>query len=593
MPIKRPFLRKEAIHTQTDIEAWETVVLADDETVTAELRGKTFLISPAFGDSNREQHHHNVEIEVEGPEGSLLNIHMGHAPVDSQYDRVFSTYYYTIDFKNVKPGTFVKDYPAAYGSRRRNWWLIEVKPDIKVTQIKHSYLEPPEGIYTAWMHESVKSHEFMGGRMHYSTSFPCDYDSDEDTRYPLIISVGGSGELGDDKGILVQTDPGCVITKFRDHFENYKAFNVTIQIPYSRDFTETVPDAERAPYHDGWSTYYHERGHGMIGCREIIQKLLDDPDHNIDPNRIYLTGFSGGGLFSFEGLKGGRDIFAAVVPIGGWPIAGAYANVELNTYWDAPFPDGGESLKDRLKKEILRSRHIPTTVCAGSSDGMRYGSAAFVKVAKELGVDSRYKEYPTSHGGSPKLAWADTSNLKWLFDQSKGSIPIDPYPNADYSNFVIGDMNDDGKLTNGDIKDFVQALTDPEGYAESYPLVDPNRRGDFTGDGKLTNADISRFVNALTNGVGLNKEQKDIFIEAFKLAPLNTRKINMIKLTAEASGYYYVVVDGADTTKHVAEREATETALNVKLVSPEKVVYLEHRYKVAVEVEEKAIEVQP
>lgn len=50
MPIKRPFSRKEVIHTQTDIEGWEVLMLADDESVTKELRGKTVLISPAIGD---------------------------------------------------------------------------------------------------------------------------------------------------------------------------------------------------------------------------------------------------------------------------------------------------------------------------------------------------------------------------------------------------------------------------------------------------------------------------------------------------------------------------------------------------------------
>lgn len=513
MPIKRPFARKEVIHTQTDIESWETVTLADDPSVTAELRGKTFLISPAIGVVTKEQNHHNVEIDIEGPEGSVINIHMGHAPVVTQYDRVFSTYYYTIDFLNRKPGKFIKDYPAAYGSRRFNWWLIEVKPDIKVTNIKHSWYEAPENITTNWMHDSVKTYEFMGGRMHYSVSYPCDYNSEEDKNYPLVISIGGSGELGDDGAILNQTDPGCIITKFRNFFEEpkYRAFHVTIQIPYSTSFPsdQQVPIPEMSPYHDGWSNYYHERSHGMIGCREIINMLLNDPDHKIDPNRIYLTGFSGGGLFSYEALKGLRDILAAAVPIAGWGIGRAYENVFVNNNWDVQFTDGKDSLRDRLKKECLRSRHIPTIVCAGTSDNMKYGTEAFYQVASEIGSDCQFKTYNTNHGGSPKLVWADPSNIEWLFSQTKQlNLPQDPYPNADYS------------------------------------------------------------------------------------APLNTRKIEMFKLTAENSGYYYVYVDGVEISKHVAEREAIESAQKQKEITPEKDVWLEHDYKVRVDKEDSGV-VQP
>lgn len=346
--------------------------------------------------------------------------------------------------------------------------------------------------------------------MHYSVAYPCDYDSEEDRLYPLVLSVGGSGELGDDKRILVQTDPGCIITKYRNFFENdkYRAFHVTLQIPTS-GFTEEVPTPEMSPYHDGWSRYYHERSHGMIGAREIVNMLIADPDHKIDPNKIYLTGFSGGGLFSFEGLKGLRDVLAAAVPVAAWPIGGAYRDVLNDPYWDTPYADGKESLKDRLKKEMFRSRHIPTIIGVGTNDNMKFGSRAFQLVADEIGKDSQLKEYPASHGGSPKRVWGDPDNVEWLFSQTKQlNLPIDPYPDVDYTD------------------------------------------------------------------------------------PLNPRSIEMFKLTAENSGYYYVYVEGVEVSKHVAEREAIEIAQEQKTLTPEKEVWLEHDYKVRVDKED-AGEVQP
>lgn len=64
--------------------------------------------------------------------------------------------------------------------------------------------------------------------------------------------------------------------------------------------------------------------------------------------------------------------------------------------------------------------------------------------------------------------------------------------------FVLGDMNGDGAVTNGDISPFVLALTDPAGYAASFPSLDPAVVGDFSGDGSFTNGDIAGFVDRLT-----------------------------------------------------------------------------------------------
>ena len=436
MPIQKPYSRKTVIHTQSDIESWETVTLANDESVTKELRGKTFLMSPAFGKAGKEQNHHSVEIKIEGREFDKINVHMGHAPVDTQIDRVYSTYYYTIDFIGLTAGTFKKDYPAAYGNRRFNWWLIEVNPNVKVTEIKHTYHQCPDGITTWWMHEGHFTHEFMGGRMHYAISYPPNYDSEDKTKkYPLMISVAGSGELGDDKRYLNQIDPGCIITRYYDFYTEFPCIHVSIQIPYYNSFTEPLPEPEMYPYHDGWSRYYHERGYGAVGCKEIIDKLVADPDYNIDTDRLYCSGLSGGGLFSFEMLKGGRDYFAAVVPTAAWAIGRAYENVFNNSNWDTPYPDGGDSLKERLRKEIMISKHIPTLIAVGGADNMKYGSEAFKIVAEEEGLDCQLQIYPNvKHAGASKVCWGKRENVEWLFSQTKKKdIPVDPYPDRDFT----------------------------------------------------------------------------------------------------------------------------------------------------------------
>jgi|14BtaG_2_1085337.scaffolds.fasta_scaffold00469_5 hypothetical protein len=509
MPITFPYERTTVTHTAQDIDTWAAVTLADDESVTADLRGKSFLVSPALGTNGRERHHHSAEIVIEGAEGEKIDVHMGFAPRDAHLDRVYSTYYYTTNFKNLSPGTITKDYESRYGGRAANWWLIEIKPGIVVKEIKHTYWQcPDDQPKTAWMHQPIKTLEYMGGRMHYSVSYPPNYNSEEDINYPIMFSVGGSGELGDDKKFLGQIDSGCIITKNYKHYTEFPCIHVSIQIPTPPStFTEPVPDPDTAsPYHSSWSRYYDSRGYGAVGLKLLLQQFIDDPDYKIDENRVYLGGMSGGGLFSFEMLKGGRDIFAAVAPISAWAIGQAYQNVQSLTYWDQPYLDG-DSLRDRLKKEVLRSRHIPTLVGVGGKDSMKYGSRAFKEVADEIGTNCRYIEIPNgSHGGAVKQVWAKTENVEWLFSHTKTITPDDPFPDNNYT------------------------------------------------------------------------------------IPLNTREAMMVKLTANNHGYYHVTVDGADFSKHIAEREAIESAINIKSLNPNKDVQYEHRYATDVELE--SVEVQ-
>ena len=68
---------------------------------------------------------------------------------------------------------------------------------------------------------------------------------------------------------------------------------------------------------------------------------------------------------------------------------------------------------------------------------------------------------------------------------------------ADPINYVKGDADGSGLFNNADIAAFVLALTDPAGFASTYPGVDPNVVLDMDCSGGFNNADISGFVNLL------------------------------------------------------------------------------------------------
>lgn len=71
---------------------------------------------------------------------------------------------------------------------------------------------------------------------------------------------------------------------------------------------------------------------------------------------------------------------------------------------------------------------------------------------------------------------------------------------------LLGDMNGDGILDNADIPAFILALTDEEGYFNTY-VGNPDALGDFTGDGELTNLDIFGFVDLFSNlGIATSSE---------------------------------------------------------------------------------------
>lgn len=63
--------------------------------------------------------------------------------------------------------------------------------------------------------------------------------------------------------------------------------------------------------------------------------------------------------------------------------------------------------------------------------------------------------------------------------------------------FLRGDMNRDGQVNNQDIAGFVQALTDPAGFATAFGYQ-PSLLGDVNMDGAFDNQDIAEFVARLS-----------------------------------------------------------------------------------------------
>ena len=79
------------------------------------------------------------------------------------------------------------------------------------------------------------------------------------------------------------------------------------------------------------------------------------------------------------------------------------------------------------------------------------------------------------------------------FDESPANFTING------TQFVVGDMNCDGVVSVGDIAGFVLALTDPSGYAATYPGCNI-ANADVNGDTVVSVGDIGAFVTLLAGG---------------------------------------------------------------------------------------------
>jgi poly(3-hydroxybutyrate) depolymerase len=61
--------------------------------------------------------------------------------------------------------------------------------------------------------------------------------------------------------------------------------------------------------------------------KAIIEKMVTQ--HKIDRNRVYLGGFSMGGMFTYHAMNRIPDLIAAFVPVSGYPMGGATANANV------------------------------------------------------------------------------------------------------------------------------------------------------------------------------------------------------------------------------------------------------------------------
>lgn len=192
-----------------------------------------------------------------------------------------------------------------------------------------------------------------GKEMDFLLYLPKGYEKQE--KWPLVLFMHGAGERGDDLSLVKKHGPPKLI-------ENGKEFPFIVVSP-------------QCPKDTWWIT------EDVVALmRHIIQI------HNVDKNRVYVTGLS----------MGGR---------GTWQVAGAMGD-ELA----AIAPVCGPSHKEGLEKIAL----LPIWVFHGAKDPVVKisHSEEMVKLLKDQGNEAKFTIYPEAKHDS----WTETYDNEELYE---------------------------------------------------------------------------------------------------------------------------------------------------------------------------------
>ena len=129
---------------------------------------------------------------------------------------------------------------------------------------------------------------------------------------------------------------------------------------------------------------------------ELIEAIDDLVDRReVDPNRIYLTGQSMGGVGTWGIIASFPEKFAAAAPVCGT--------------WDV--------------KDAVKIKDVPIWAFHGAKDTTVPvdGSRDMISAIRQAGGKPKYTEFPEVGHGSWERAYADDNFWDWLFEQSLAS----------------------------------------------------------------------------------------------------------------------------------------------------------------------------
>ncbi len=205
-------------------------------------------------------------------------------------------------------------------------------------------------------------------RLNYLLFLPASYGRESNERWPLLVFLHGSREVGSDLNRLRQ----AILPQLVESNPDFPLIVVSPQAPGQQ--------------------------YGWYPSLDAIRALLDQLQHElaIDPDRIYLTGLSMGGYGAWALAVRDPERFAAIVPV-------------VGGYFYGP-------------RQLCALSHKPIWVFAARRDRnvpLRE-SERVVRALRACGGQPRYTVFEDAdHDQGWRLAYTSTDLFDWLLQQKR------------------------------------------------------------------------------------------------------------------------------------------------------------------------------
>lgn len=234
----------------------------------------------------------------------------------------------------------------------------------------------------------ARSHKITATKtMVYRLFIPKNYQAS--TRYPLVLSLHGAGERGNDNAAQLKHDVSKMWAD--DSIQNkHPGFVLAPQCPINDKWVDV--DWALGPY-DQSKVPISDEMQAVIAILDSLGR-----EFSLDSNRIYVTGISMGGYGAFDIVTRFPNRFAAAYPICGAGDPKRAPAIAMLPLW------------------AIHAADDPTVPVAGSRN--------MINAMKSAGGQPKFTEYPISQkiGHSAWVPAAKEPGLvAWLYSQVRAS----------------------------------------------------------------------------------------------------------------------------------------------------------------------------